>query len=160
MTHLTRRRLLQASSSIAIGALAGCLASMDPSGTESPETSDETTRDTGSLTDWERSTNCEGDPDGMYDSVIKVKRVTSSLGDDYVPIHFSALSADEQSILRTVTEEGGYGTCDTSNAFDRFVERVYDHVKRQDGNRHVYLERKNTYYGDCRGIGRRVRTVR
>lgn len=147
MLQSTRRRLLQAGSTIAIGTIGGCLAIMDPSNMESPETPDETTEDTASLTDWERSTNCEGDPDGMYDSVIKVKRVTSSLGDDYVPIHFSALSAEEQSILRTVTEEGGYGTCDTSNAFDRFVERVYDHVKRQDGNRHVYLERKNTYYG-------------
>lgn len=83
----------------------------------------------------------------MYDSVIEVERVESSVGDEYVPIEFAELPSGEKEILRVVTEEGGYGTCDPSGAFRRFVDRVQDHVERQDGSMHVYLERDGTYYG-------------
>ena len=99
--------------------------------------------------DWERSTDCERDPDSTYDSVIEVQRVTSMLDDAYAPIHFSALTAGEKTVLRTVTEVGGYGACEVSDAFERFVDRVMDHWRRQDDATEmaIYLERDGTYYG-------------
>lgn len=144
MNDTSRRRLLRASSAVAIGPLAGCLAESKLSSTESPVSPDEETADPTSLTDWERSTDC----DGMHDSVVRVERVTTSLGDEYAPIHFENLSPGEKEILRTVTEDGGYGTCDTSDAFDRFVGRVAEHTDQQDGDgMRVYLERESTFYG-------------
>ena len=104
------------------------------------------------LTNWERSTDCvtteeRDDMDAMYDSVIKVAGVAEELPDGYAPIHFSKLPAAEKKILRAVTTEGGYGTCDPSEAFHRFVERVANRGERQDADRmHVYLERDGTYY--------------
>lgn len=84
----------------------------------------------------------------MHDSVIRVEAVSDGHPDEYAPIHFSNLSPAEQDILRVVTEEGGYGTCNASDAFDRFVDRVQDRRQRQseDG---VYLERVTTYYRLC-----------
>jgi hypothetical protein len=147
MWRPTRRRVLQASGVVALGALAGCSAMADQAATNPQEDPTETTVDGDSLTDWERSTDCEGKYDGMHDSVIKVQQVTTSLGNAYDPIHFSNLSTEEQSILRTVTEEGGYRTCDTSDAFQAFVERVSEHRQRQAETRRVYLKREEIYYG-------------
>lgn len=153
MYRPARRRVLRAGCLVAAGVLTGCASTPVESGTTSPTGTDtgpsgsptRTTDDDASLTDWERSTDCEGEYDGMHDSVIEVERVTDSLGDEYAPIHFSDLSADEQSIIRTVTEEGGYSTCNASEAFDKFVERVIDH-RRQQNKDAVYLEREDTYY--------------
>lgn len=76
----------------------------------------------------------------MHDSVISVKRVTTNLGDEYAPIQFANLSPEEQTILRTVTEDGGYVTCESSDAFQQFIGRVSDHTARQDGDSaRVYL---------------------
>jgi hypothetical protein len=51
----------------------------------------------------------------------------------------------KKSILRTVTEDGGYGKCDVSDAFDRFIERVGVHRGKQredvDEEMDVYFER-------------------
>jgi hypothetical protein len=114
--------------------------------TPSPTTSDEPTDTASALTDWERATDCEGEYDGMHDSVLRVEDVTTDLDAAYAPIHFSNLTDDEQAILRPVTEEDGYGTCDASEAFDRFVDRVIDAAERQEEDDAVYLERNGTYY--------------
>lgn len=82
----------------------------------------------------------------MHDSVVKVTRVTSTIDPDYIPIHFADLPSAERAILRPVTETGGYGTCDPSDAFHRFVDRVFDRTQRQPENS-VYLERDGTFYG-------------
>lgn len=153
MQRPPRRRILHASGVVATGVLTGCIGTPAESDSGPPAKTDtepagspsETTKDGGSLTNWERSTDCEGEHDGMHDSIIKVERVTDSLGNGYAPIHFSDLSSAEQVILRTVTEEGGYGTCDTSHAFNQFVERVTDHRRRQNKD-DVYLERDGTYF--------------
>lgn len=153
MVRQTRRRLLQATSGIVVGAIAGCIGSPNESvpenqtttGDERTKTPEETTAGDDSLTDWERSTDCEGEEDGMHDSVIKVEQIRDGIDEEYDAIHFSDLTSDEQEILRTVTEEGGYGTCDASDVFDRFVDRVSDRRQRQDKDG-VYLERDDTYY--------------
>ena len=127
----------------------GCVDDQAQSGTEtisdnqSSENRVEKTQDSPSLTDWERSTDC----DDMRDSVIQVKRIRSSLGDGYSPISYSDVSSEEKKILRKVTEEGGYGTCEPSEAFDRFVTRVSDHVDQQDGDLNVYIVYNGSYYG-------------
>lgn len=144
MPQLSRRRLLKASSGISAGVLTGCVSANGRSTTESPESPGKTTEDANSITDWKRSTNC----DSMHDSVIRVERVATSLGDEYAPIHFANLSPEEKRILRSVTEEGGYGTCDSSDAFQQFIGRVSDYRTRQDGDdMRIYLERESTYYG-------------
>ncbi|MFB6154962.1 MAG: hypothetical protein ABEJ22_03635 [Haloferacaceae archaeon] len=150
MVKLRRRRLLRVGGGVATGLLAGCLSVDGQPSTGSPARTGETTGDaqtTGdaeSLTDWERSTDC----DGMHDSTIRVERVRTDLGGEYAPIHFADLSPEERTILRTVTGEGGYGTCDTSEAFQQFVGRVSDHAERQEADRmRIYLERGGTYYG-------------
>lgn len=144
MVRLSRRHVLQSSGVLAVGALAGCSVITRGAGTESPDTAPD---DSSSLTEWERSTDCEQEPSQMHDSVIKVARVTSDLDSEYIPIHFANLSTEEQAILRTVTEDGGYGTCDPSDAFHRFVDRVFDRTQRQTDNSEVYLERDGTFYG-------------
>lgn len=152
MGQQTRRRLLRTIGGVAAGTVAGCIGSPTGSapgnqtttGTESSKTPTETTDD-GSLTDWERSTSCEGSPDDMHDSIIRVEQVTERIGDEYAPIRFSELTSEEQDILRTVTREGGYDTCDVSDAFDRFIDRVSDRQRRQDKDG-VYLKREDTYY--------------
>jgi len=127
----------------------GCVDNQAQSGTESPsdnqssENRVEKTQDSPSLTDWERSTDC----DDMHDSVIKIKRVRSSLGGEYSPISYPDVSPEEKKILRKVTEKGGYGTCEPSEAFDRFVTRVSDHVDQQDGDLNVYIVYNGSYYG-------------
>jgi len=42
---------------------------------------------------------------------------------------------------------GGYGACEVSDAFERFVDRVIDHRRRQDDATEmaIYLERNGTY---------------
>ncbi|QLG63189.1 hypothetical protein [Halorarum salinum] len=150
-----KRRSIISTMGAGLVSFAGCIAGggqsdTDPpkrTDTESPESTDGPADNTTSLTDWERSTDCEGEYDGMYDSVIRVERVTTSLGDEYTPIHFTNLTSEEQTILRPVTEKGGFGTCDASDAFHRFVDRISDTSERQDGDMHVYLDREGTYYG-------------
>lgn len=143
MADDSRRRLLQAAGWASIGLLSGCTSLQAPSGPESPQSPTDTTGTTDSLTDWERSTDC----DSMHDSVIKVERVRTTIPDNHSPIQFVDLSAGEQSILQTVTEEGGYGTCDTADDFEHFLDRVQDHLDRQNqGDMQVYLERNGTYY--------------
>lgn len=153
---------------LGVCSVSGCLGSTMPgdsseattdttSGETSKTTSKKTVRKTKKpneetsghpLTNWERSTDCEGEHDGMYDSVVKVARVAEELPKIYDPIEFSKLSSAEKDILRKVTDVGGYGTCDTSDAFDSFVDRVTDHRERQEADEmHVYLERGGTYYG-------------
>lgn len=153
MIRRTRRHLLQATSGIVAGTIAGCIGAPNESVPENQTTSGnertkspiETTAGDDSLTDWERSTDCEGEEDGMHDSVVKVEGVRDSIGQEYDAIHFSDLTSGERDIVCKVTEEGGYGTCDASDAFDRFVDRVSDRRQRQDKDG-VYLERDDTYY--------------
>jgi len=123
---------------------------------ETPTKTDTTTDtaddpgDQDDLTDWESSTACDKTPTGMYDSVIKVKQVVTDLTEEYVPIRFSELTSPEKAILRPVTEEGGYVTCDPSDGFLRCIERVGTHRDKQSEttaeDMHVYLEREGTYY--------------
>lgn len=122
--------------------LAGCINTGEQSETASSGGRDGTTKAT-TLTEWKRATDC----DGMHDSVIEVEQVESSLGEGFAPIRFDDLSAGERRILRTVTEQGGYGTCDAGDSFDQFLGRVVDHVDLQDGEMQAYLERQDTYYG-------------
>jgi len=121
-----------------------------PTDADTPTTTSEGPADGDALTEWEKSTDCERTPAGMYDSVIKVKQVLEELGDEYAPIRFSELTPGETAILRTVTEEGGYATCDTSDGFLRFIERAGTHREEQRDNAaedmHIYLERDGTYY--------------
>ncbi|WP_232703478.1 hypothetical protein [Halobacterium wangiae] len=116
-----------------VASLAGCTSSGKRQPTESRKTTGKTTTNgtdgESSLTDWEATTDCEGEPNDMHDSVIKVARVESSIEDGHVPIHFSDLTTEEQAITRTVTETGGYGTCEVSDAFHRLVERASERTE-------------------------------
>lgn len=143
MAPPSRRRVLKASSALALGTFAGCLGRSDRTDTKSPECRDELPDDTDSLTDWERSTDC----DDLYEGLITVERVTTSLGDEYAPIRFAELSSEEKEVLRAVTEDGGYATCDTSRAFDLFEDRVSEHAYNEQDPDCVYLERECIYYG-------------
>lgn len=63
-------------------------------------------------------------------------------------INFADLSEGEKEILRTVTREGGYGTCEKSEAFERFLDRVRDFQDRRNTDRYgVDFERDGVYYG-------------
>ncbi len=100
------------------------------------------------LTDWEPSMQCNGERNFSYVNYIRVEQVRASTDDNDIVVHFSDLSADEKKILRTITEAGGYETCDYSDAFTRFRERMDDHAEGLDRQRdqHVYLERDGAYY--------------
>lgn len=121
-----------------------------PTDSETPKTPSEDPPDEDDLTGWEKSTDCERTPAGMYDSVIEVEEVVDDVGDEYAPIALSELTAEETAILRSVTEDGGYATCDTSDGFLRFIQRVGIHREEQTetaaADMHIYLERDGTYY--------------
>jgi len=121
-----------------------------PTKTDTTTDTADDTADQDDLTEWESSTACEKTPTGMYDSVIKVRQVVADVGAEYVPIRFSELTSTEKTILRPVTEEGGYATCETSDGFLRFIERVGTHREEQSEtaaeDMHIYLEREGTYY--------------
>lgn len=137
--------------------MAGCLGSVAPTGraettgaeptTDDPTTTVESTASRSDLTSWERSTDC----DGMHDSVIKVEWVASSIRDAFAPIEFSELPEAEQALLEPVVTEGGVGTCEPSDAFVRFSERVAEHWSEQnedgDGPRVVALAYDGRYFG-------------
>lgn len=98
--------------------------------------------DTDSLTDWTATTDC----DAMHESIIKVEWVRADLADDHAPIEFEDLSTGEQDILEVVLTEGGYATCDHSEAFRRFVDRVMTH-RDQQPQFMVHLHYQAEYYG-------------
>lgn len=158
--HLLRSTAASLATATAAGALAGCLSDQPGNSTRST-TSSRTTTSAGKPTDttdgqsdllsWEESPDCitsgeRDDMDSMYDSVISVQSVVDDIDDAYAPIRFADLTTAEQDVLRTVTTEGGYATCETGDAFDRFLDRVREHLERQD-DRTVFLEREATYYG-------------
>lgn len=150
MPDRTRRRVLQTTASVAVAtattALGGCLSTRGiGGGTESEHTAP------GNLTAWDHTPDCvtSEERDGMdehYDSTIAVDHTTTSLDGAYAPIRYAALSDAERDLLDVVTTDGGYSTCDQSDAFARFVGRVRDHLQRQEDTM-AYLERGSVYYG-------------
>ncbi|WP_327053546.1 hypothetical protein [Halomicrococcus gelatinilyticus] len=147
MPATSRRRLLRSLAVGAPGATAGCLSD---GGSPATESSTDTPVGT-NLTEWERSTDCvttakRDDMDELYDSVISVEEVGRSRPARFAHVEFSALTAAERDILRTVTGDGGYATCDPSPAFGRFVDRVQQRQHQKETTM-VYLERNGTYYG-------------
>lgn len=139
MTDRTRRHLLSTAGAFALAAMAGCASRVDPSPTETP---DRTEPRSDALTDWERSSDCGP----MHDTVISVEETGDDSVADVTPITFADLSSEERSILGTVTEEGGYATCDPGDALHRFLDRVTAAIDEHDSRR-VALERDGTYYG-------------
>lgn len=146
MSSLRRRRFLQTGGAVVVTALTGCTAATDQPGTTSSPRTTEPTGDAPSPPEWTQTTDCGGEYDGRHESVVRVEQITASLDSGATSIQFSALSAGEQSILQSVTEDGGYATCDTSDAFDQFVDRIQQHRNDQSGNDNVYLEQEGTYY--------------
>lgn len=154
----SRRRFLKTSAvsvPVSVG-FAGCLSQLpedDPS-TETPENernvenpdpvSDET------FEAWEPDTNCnDGEREAMYNSEISVQDVHNELDDSYNPLAYDGLPDEEKRILAKVLENGGYATCDTSEAFQSFVEKaVYEYAAEQDDDddMKVFLEYDDTYY--------------
>ena len=147
MPSIPRRRLLRSLAAGALGSTAGCL-----SDGGSPAAGSSTDTPVGTnLTGWERSTDCittekRDDMDEMYDSVISVEQVGRSRPARFAHVEFADLTTAERDILRTVTDDGGYATCDTSTAFGRFVNRVQKRQQQAETTM-VYLERNGTYYG-------------
>lgn len=154
----SRRRVLQTSAaSVAVSAgFAGCLARLqqdDPS-SETP-TDERTVENPDPVGDdafeaWEPDTNCnDGEREAMYNSEISVQAVHDELDDSYNPLAYHGLPDEEKRILATVLEKGGYATCDTSEAFQSFVEKaVYEYAAEQDDDddMKVFLKYDGTYY--------------
>ena len=63
----------------------------------------------------------------MHNGVIRVEQVVTELGNRDVLNLICGVVCYQKSILRTVTEESGYGKCDVSDAFVRSIERVGVH---------------------------------
>lgn len=92
--------------------------------------------------EWTRSTDC----DDMQDSIVKIVWVVDDLSDNYAPVPYAELTTGEREIIDTALAEGGYGTCEVTDAFTRFVQRVADHRDKQQRNL-VHLEHNGRYYG-------------
>lgn len=150
MPNVSRRRFLRARAGAAATtgsvALTGCLSTLGGDrGVEREHTVP------GNLTAWDRTPDCVTveERDGMdehYDSTIAVAHTTSDVDGGYAPIRFETLSDAERELLDAVTTDGGHSTCDLSDAFERFVVRVREHLQRQEDTM-VYLERDGVYYG-------------
>lgn len=146
MPETTRRRLLRSTSLFLLGILSGCVSNDTGSETRFPTGSDERPNGNSSLTAWEPSTHCSEKAVSMYNSVISVEEVREDIDEGVGPIQFEDVPPEEREILRTVTEEGGYGTCNTSEAFGEFVDRVEERRSQQDGAT-IYSAREGQYYG-------------
>lgn len=147
MPKSSRRQFLAALAGSTATGLAGCVAG--PAG-EPPSATTTPSSPTGGNTGWERSTDCEHTPTGMYDSVIRIEAVRETLPDGYAPIAYTALTAPERAIIDQVLEQGGYGTCNVSDAFNRFLERVGTAREQQtdavEEDLHIYLAYEGRYY--------------
>lgn len=98
---------------------------------------------------WEPDTTCNGgERESMYNSEISVQNVLGDRPDGSNPIAYDGLPDGEKRILAEVLAVGGYATCDTSVAFQSFLEKaVYDYAAEQEGDdMHVWLEYEGTYY--------------
>ena len=85
----------------------------------------------------------------MHNGVIRIEQVVTELGNRDVPNLICRVVCRRKKIpiLRMVTEDGGYGKCDVSDAFDRFIERVRVHRgEGVDEKMDVYFERNGTHY--------------
>lgn len=99
---------------------------------------------------WEPDTNCnDGEQESMYNSEISVQDVHDELDASYNPIAYADLPDEEKRILAEVLEQGGYATCNVSEAFQSFLEKaVYEYAAQQedDDDMKVFLEYDETYY--------------
>lgn len=146
MRRPSRRALLRAAAVAGCG-VSGCLGSTFHADSGSPaatasSTPTATPAHPDALTTWERSTDC----DAMHDSAIAVNAVAADVPDGRSPVRFADLTAGERGILRAVTTEGGYATCEVSESFQRFLERVRETVEAQDGAMRVWIARGDRYY--------------
>jgi len=141
---LSRRSFLQAMTIGGGVVSAGCSRSVISNARtdQSPDGSSNSTRTSSAsplMREWKGdfSRNC-GNNSMPHDSVIEVDNATAELKDECQVIHMSDLTSEEKDILTTVTEKGGYGTCDPSNAFHQFSSRVE--------KSELCLEYKGIYY--------------
>lgn len=163
----TRRQFLSFGSIGAVAVFAGCIS---PPGdeerppTEQPPIDEDTPTETQTkdidvenptptsirtYTDWEPNTNCnDGERESMYNSEISVTEVVDSVTGNYYPIQYEELPTAQKQILAEVIELGGYATCETSTAFNNFLEKaVYENGEDQPAdNIEIYLEYDGTYY--------------
>jgi len=143
MVNQGRRKVLKTATTLSAVIVAGCTSSGSPvsgSPTGTPTPHPDLNKDW----NWEWSGECEQTPTGMHSSIIKVERTWSTL-EQADPISFATLTTEEREILETVTETGGYGTCDASDAFLQFIERVRTKTGG-DPDELVFLERDGVYY--------------
>lgn len=162
---LSRRKVLRRSAAVSVTlGLAGCVDSLpgnEPTSTvnatemptetptdelqvENPEPVSEEV-----FTEWEPDTNCKVDkPESMYNSEVSVQSVLDEQPDSVNPIPYESLPDGERRIIAEVLEVGGYATCDTSEAFQSFLEKaVYDYADKQEGDAtNVWLEYEKNYY--------------
>lgn len=150
----TRRAFLTSSAiTLSIG-FAGCTTPTPTEETKTPKTYKINTDNPTPASDetfqtWEPNTNCnDGEMESMYNSEISINEIKNNIGDEYSPLQYTTLPKEEQRILATVLENGGYATCDTSDAFNTFFDKaINDHARTQEGDdRHIYLEYDGRYY--------------
>lgn len=171
LSHMrSRREFLRRTAAICVPlGLAGCTgASPATDGTTQTDTPTETPTDT--TTDpptdevnvenpkpvseavfdaWEPDTNCNGgERESMYNSEISVKNVVDERPAGSNPIAYDGLPDAEKRILAEVLAVGGNATCDTSAAFQSFLEKaVYEYAAEQEGDdMNVWLEYEGAYY--------------
>jgi len=93
--------------------------------------------------DWEFEEDCQGDESQGTGFIIRVKRVRSSKPNEGTVIHYHDLTKDEKDMFNVVLDDGGYGECDSFNAFDEFAQRIEN---KGDVENSIYLEHEDVYY--------------
>lgn len=97
---------------------------------------------------WEPDTNCSDDqPESMLNSEIGVKAVLENLPEEYDPISYDSLPHSQKELLAITLTEGGYATCEESDAFSTFLQNAVETTRNQEGDdSHAYLEYDGAYY--------------
>lgn len=151
----TRRTFLKSSTLTLTLGLAGCTTQQpdnedpQPTKTYKINTANPNPVEDQTFQTWEPETNCnDGEMESMYNSEISVAEIKDKLSNEYNPIKYTDLPEEEQRILATVLEKGGYATCETSDAFNAFLDTaVNEHARKQEGDdMHAYLEYDGRYY--------------
>jgi hypothetical protein len=133
-----KRRTVMRVVSVGLLPLSGCIV-----GNSESDTGSRRKTNGSSQSDTTQKTECSD----MHNSVLRISRTTTDPKDRYDPIEFENLTESEKDLLSNVIKKGEVIMCETPLAFHQFVDRVKEHVEKQDGEMRVYLHRDQMYYG-------------
>lgn len=107
--------------------------------------------DDDTLTSWDENLDCNNGTDEEYHAQkreVSVIAVVDEIGSEYKPIPYTSLSTEQKHIIAPVIANGGFATCESSDAFNSFLSTAYNEYGREQeaDAMTIYLEYDGRYY--------------